>query len=122
MIRATAAEEQKTKEPIITEEGGGVKGSETLPGTPLTPPPMPLPDGPTHFYLSTEIDPTRYVKTLGLINEEILSHLFSLKGSKVKIMLEVQADFDEEVPSDTIRTVKENSATLKIDDCDFSEN
>jgi predicted AAA+ superfamily ATPase len=122
LIRATAAEEQKTKEPIITEEGGGVKGSETLPGTPLTPPPMPLPDGPTHFYLSTEIDPTRYVKTLGLINEEILSHLFSLKGSKVKIMLEVQADFDEEVPSDTIRTVKENSATLKIDDCDFSEN
>ena len=94
------------------------KGSETL----LEPTNPPLYPVAQHFYLSTEIDPTRYVKTLGLINEEILSHLFSLKGSKVKIMLEVQADFDEEVPSDTIRTVKENSATLKIDDCDFSEN
>ena len=122
LIRATVAEEYRIKKPQAAEEDGDGKGTKTLPGVSPTPPlpPISVPGGPTHFYLSTEIDPTRYVKTLGVINEEILSHLFSLKGSKVKIMLEVQADFDEEVPPDTIRTVKENSATLKIDDCDFS--
>lgn len=121
LIRTTVAEEHKTKQPQSTpKDTGQARGEDGPRILPETLKPDPVPGGPSHFYLSTEIDPTRYVKTLGLINEEILSHLFTLKGNKVTIMLEVQAEFDEEVPSDTIRTVKENSATLKIDDCDFS--
>ena len=95
LIRTTVAEEHKTKQPQSTpKDTGQARGEDGPRILPETLKPDPVPGGPSHFYLSTEIDPTRYVKTLGLINEEILSHLFTLKGNKVTIMLEVQAEFD----------------------------
>jgi predicted AAA+ superfamily ATPase len=77
------------------------------------------PTGPRHFYLSTKLDTTRYIRDIGKLNEEVLNHLLGLDGSSVEIRLDVQISFKEDVPNDTVRTVIENCRTLKVEDSGF---
>lgn len=55
-----------------------------------------------------------------MIAEEIISHLL-VKGARVKITLEIEADLPAALSDHTVRTVSENSRTLKFDDYGFSE-
>ena len=52
---------------------------------------------------------------------EVIANLVELKGSEVKITLEVSIDSPNEIPQNIIRTVLENCNNLKVDDFDFSE-
>lgn len=78
-----------------------------------------IPKGPRHFFLSTKLDTTRYIRDIGKLNEEVLDHLLSFASNKVEIRLDIQIDFKEDVPNDTIRTVTENCKTLKVEDSGF---
>lgn len=87
------------------------------PQSPVVQPKQPI--GPRHFYLSTKLDTTRYIRDIGKLNEEVLNHLLGLDGSNVEIRLDVQISFKEDVPNDTVRTVIENCRTLKVEDSGF---
>jgi hypothetical protein len=50
----------------------------------------------------------------GRIADEVIAHLAGLVGSRVKMTLEVDAEVPSGVPDAVVRTVTENSRTLKL--------
>jgi uncharacterized protein len=46
------------------------------------------------------------------MTEEVLQHLSTLPGSKLKVTVEIEADIPEGVSEDVQRVVKENCQTL----------
>jgi len=76
----------------------------------------------TSFRGSVQLDATRPTKSFTQISAEVLDHLVSLAGTDVEITVEIQARKSDGFPDQTIRTVTENSRTLKFDDgTGFSE-
>ena len=69
---------------------------------------------PKRFHGTVELDATRIGRDAGQIGEEVLSHLSGLVGAKVKVTLEIEADIPSGVPNNVVRTVTENSRTLKF--------
>ncbi len=97
-------------EPPPAKLGGGTGGG---PGYTTTPQPTPTP-APKRFHGSVSLDPTRMGRDAGKIAEEIVAHLAGLAGSNVKVTLEIEADIPSGAPDQVVRTVTENSRTLKF--------
>jgi hypothetical protein len=53
--------------------------------------------------------------------DEVISHFTALVGSEVKVTLEIEAHAPNGVPDKTVRTVTENSRTLKFDSQGFEK-
>ena len=70
--------------------------------------------GPRRFHGSVTLDPTRVGRDAGRIADEIVSHLTGLMGSTVKVTLEIDAEIPSGAPDQVVRTVTENSRTLKF--------
>jgi len=49
------------------------------------------------------------------VADEVITHLAGLLGAQVKVTLEIEADVPAGVPENVVRTVTENSRTLKFD-------
>ena len=47
-------------------------------------------------------------------NDEVIAHLTALVGAKVRVTLEIGADIPSGAPDQVVRTVTENSRTLKF--------
>ncbi len=71
------------------------------------------------FYGSVAIDPLRINRDAGAIADEIIQHLSKLSGATVEITLEIQANIPDGVSDDVMRTVTENSRTLKFKNYNF---
>ncbi len=78
---------------------------------PAAPPP---PKVMTHYYGRVLLDPQRLNHEMTLIAEEVLKHLIQLSGSQVEIALEIRAERESGFDEATVRTVSENSRTLKF--------
>ncbi|MBS0471294.1 MAG: DUF499 domain-containing protein [Proteobacteria bacterium] len=76
---------------------------------------------PTRFYGSVELDSTRVGRDAGRIADEVVAHLAGLVGSTVKVTLEIDARAPSGVPENVVRTVTENSRTLKFNTQGFEE-
>lgn len=50
----------------------------------------------------------------GRIAEEAIAHLSGIVGARVNVTLEIEAAVPEGVPENVVRTVTENSRTLKF--------
>ena len=50
----------------------------------------------------------------GQIADEVISHLSGLVGSEVTVTLEIDAEIPDGAPENVVRTVTENSRTLKF--------
>jgi hypothetical protein len=94
--------------------------------TPPPPPPPPPPPGektasskPKRFYGTIALDATRVGRDAGRIADEVIAHLSGLVGSSVKITLEIEADIAGGAPENVVRTVTENSRTLKFSSYGF---
>ena len=74
----------------------------------------PAPPRPKRFYGSVELDSTRVGRDASKIAEEVIAHLSGLVRAKVKVTLEIEAEVEDGVPEDVVRTVTENSRTLKF--------
>jgi hypothetical protein len=70
--------------------------------------------GPTRFYGTVSLDPTRVGRDAGRIAEEVIAHLAGLQGAAVKVTLEIEAQVSAGTPDNVVRTVTENSRTLKF--------
>jgi len=77
------------------------------------------PKKPRRYYGSVALDSDRVGRDAGQIAEEVIAHLSSLAGSNVKVTLEVSAEIPEGVPDTVVRTVTENSRTLKFENHGF---
>ena len=87
--------------------GGGPTG-ETADGAKLTP------TQPKRFHGSVTLDPTRVGRDAGRIADEVISHLAGLVGSSLKVTLEIEVQVPNGAPDNVVRTVTENSRTLKF--------
>jgi hypothetical protein len=50
----------------------------------------------------------------GRIADEVIAHLAGLMGSQVTVTLEIEAEIPAGTPDHVVRTVTENSRTLKF--------
>lgn len=72
------------------------------------------PAAPKRFYGTVSLDPTRAGRDASKIAEEVIAHLTSLVGAEVKVTLEIEANIPSGAPDNVVRTVTENSRTLKF--------
>jgi predicted AAA+ superfamily ATPase len=80
------------------------------------------PARPKRFHGTVALDPTRVGRDAGRVADEIVSHLVGLVGSRVEVTLEIHAEVPDGVPDKVVRTVTENSRTLKFSDHGFEES
>jgi hypothetical protein len=73
------------------------------------------------FHGSVSLDPARVGRDAGRIADEVISHLVGLVGSRVKVTLEIEAEIQTGAPENVVRTVTENSRTLKFTTHGFEE-
>ena len=93
------------KEPAVP---GGEPGPE---GTPSDPPAT---RQPKRFHGTVSLDATRVGRDASQIADEVIAHLAGLVGAKVTVTLEVAAEIPDGAPDHVVRTVTENSRTLKF--------
>lgn len=93
------------KESIGTKEGEGKKEDDDTP---------PKAVQPKRFHGTVTLDATRVGRDAGRIAEEVISHLAGLVNAKVTVTLEIEAEIPTGAPDQVVRTVTENSRTLKF--------
>jgi hypothetical protein len=79
------------------------------------------PELPKRFHASVAVDPDRVGRDAGRIADEILSHLSTLPGAKLKVSIEIEADIPDGAPEVVQRTVSENAGVLKFDSHGFEQ-
>lgn len=88
---------------------------------PERPPTPPEAAKPKRFHGSVDLDPTRVGRDAGRIADEVISHLSGLVGANVKVALEIEAEIPNGAPDNVVRTVTENSRTLKFKNQGFEK-
>ena len=68
------------------------------------------------------LDAARVARDAGTIAEEVIAHLAGLVGADVTVSLDIAANVPEGVPENVVRTVSENSRTLKFRSHGFEES
>ena len=76
---------------------------------------------PYRFHGTVNLDPARVGRDAGRIADEVISHLAGLVGSSVTVTLEIDAAIETGAPENVVRTVTENSRTLKFTTQGFEE-
>ena len=86
-------------------------------------PPLDTPSSarPTRFHGTASLDAMRAGLDAIQIADEVISHLVGLVGAKVTVTLEVDAEIPDGAPGHVVRTVTENSRTLKFTTQGFEE-
>ena len=74
---------------------------------------------PRRFYGSIALDPVRMSRDAGQVADEVVKHLVGHMGSEVEVRVEITATSEDGFPDDVVRTVTENSRTLKFDQHGF---
>jgi predicted AAA+ superfamily ATPase len=120
-LRQLEAESASVKETAGGPCAGGpagVSGKTTEAGGQATPA---GPPAPKRFHGTASLDSTRVGRDAGRIADEVISHLSGLVGSKVNVTLEIEAEIPSGVPDHVVRTVTENSRTLRFTSQGFEE-
>ncbi|MBA2592967.1 MAG: ATP-binding protein [Gammaproteobacteria bacterium] len=69
---------------------------------------------PRRFHGTVALDPTRVGRDASRIADEVIAHLSGLVGAEVRVTLEIEAEIPTGAPDQVVRTVTENSRTLKF--------
>jgi len=84
-------------------------------GMSIVSPPVPAaPLRPRRYHGTVTLDPARAGRDASKITDEVITHLVGLIGSSVRVTLEIEAEIPAGVPDNVVRTVTENSRTLKF--------
>ena len=103
--------------PDIPELGGDGLGPGRGAGIGEVPPPPaepPKPVQPKRFHGTVALDATRVGRDAGRIADEVISHLSGLVGARVTVTLDIAAEVPSGAPEHVVRTVTENSRTLRF--------
>ena len=114
--------------PTLTPTASGTNPPNTLPdsgtGSNFDPEPSTKPSAvsmPKRFHGTVTLDPARVGRDAGRIAEEVVAHFAGLVGVKVTVTLEVDAEIPSGASDQLVRTVTENSRTLKFTSHGFEE-
>ncbi len=108
---------------------GPAPGNDEQPSEGITPP-GPLPPTPgaesgakklERFFGVVSLDPTRLNRDFGRVAQEVIQHLTSLMGTNVEVTVEIRATNSDGFPDATVRTVSENTRTLRFTSHEFEE-
>ena len=91
------------------------------PGPGVPPPDAPTATQPVRFHGTVPLDSTRVGRDASRIADEVISHLAGLVGAKVTVTPEVSAEVPSGAPDRVVRTVTENSRTLKFTNQGFEK-
>ena len=108
-------------EPGAPGTGGGDPGPGGAGSTGKDPSETPKPAQPTRFHGTVGLDSLRVGLDASRIADEVISHLSGLVGAKVTVTLEIEAEVPSGAPEHVVRTVTENSRTLKFTDQGFEQ-
>jgi len=126
IVKSEVARKQIDAETVkVGEPAPGATGAS---GTP-EPGSVAEPDQPTNtvtetptakrYHGSVKLDTTRAGRDASVIADEVIAHLVGLIGTNVKITLEIEADIPDGAPENVVRTVTENTRTLRFDSSGF---
>ena len=123
LVKGGIARQQGDAEALRTTGGNG---NDQLGPTPPTHPPKTPAAPPSRrslhrFHGTVRLDPTRVGRDAGRIAEEVVSHLVGLHGAEVTVTLEIDASLPRGADDGTVRTVTENSHSLKFSTHGFEE-
>jgi len=132
LVKPEIAQKQANAETATTSQGSIAEnetaesspGGQTIPGgvvggkAIVSPPP---PGKLKRFYGTVSLDAARVGRDAGRIADEVIAHLSGLVGSSVKVTLEIEAGVSGGVPDNVVRTVTENSRTLKFSSYGFEQ-
>ena len=93
-------------------------GAETGTNGATTPSP---PAAPKRYHGTVVVDATRVGRDASRIGDEVISHLAGLVGAEVTVTLEIEAMIPSGAPDNVVRTVTENSRTLKFTNHGFEK-
>ena len=120
IVKPAAAIAQQEAEPAAPATGAGVGVAEpsasASAGTGTHPEPTPPPpeQKARRFHGAVALDSTRVGRDASQIADEVIAHLAGLVGAKVTVTLEIEAEIPSGAPDHVVRTVTENSRTLKF--------
>jgi predicted AAA+ superfamily ATPase len=119
LVRPEIARQQIDKEltppvPIPGGTGDTKPDDPTRPNPPVDPVPPNPASKPKRYHGTIILDSARVGRDAGRIAEEVVTHLAGLVGSSVRVTLEIEAQIPEGAPDNVVRTVTENSRTLKF--------
>jgi predicted AAA+ superfamily ATPase len=76
---------------------------------------------PKRFHGTAVLDAARVGRDASRIADEVISHLVGLVGTRVTVTIEVEAEIPGGAPDHVVRTVTENSRTLKFTSQGFEQ-
>jgi hypothetical protein len=132
LVKPEAARRQLDAERVAapatsaTQTAGGAaptssRASQPPGASPGTPGVAPPPARPKRFHGTITLDATRVGRDASRVADEVITHLGGLVGAQVKVTLEIEAEVPAGVPENVVRTVTENSRTLKFDTHGFEK-
>lgn len=99
--------------------GGGEPAPR--PGVGEAPPTPPAVQQLRRFHGSVRLDSTRVGRDAGRIADEVIAHLAGQMGAEVTVTIEIEARLPNGATDQLVRTVTENSRTLKFDSQGFEK-
>ena len=111
LVKSDVAKAQLAKE--IPTTSTTETGSSDPADSPVPPNP-PVKKQANRFYGTVTLDSARVGRDASRVADEVISHLVALMGSDVIVTLEINASLPNGVTDNIIRTVTENSKTLKF--------
>lgn len=126
LVKPDIAKRQLDAEvPSPPQPPGPGPGPEPPPGGGDEPGPGPEPPSPARqlrrYHGTVQLDPARVGRDAGRIAEEVIAHLSGLVGTDISVTLEIEANIPNGAPEHVVRTVTENSRTLKFTSHGFEE-
>ena len=106
--------------PTPSPEPGG-KGPTPGPGVPDPAPAPPAAQVLRRFHGSVRLDSSRVGRDAGRIADEVIAHLAGQMGAEVTVTIEIEAMLPNGATDQLVRTVTENSRTLKFDSQGFEK-
>jgi hypothetical protein len=107
--------DQETKPPSPGPDSGFELSPTPGPTPPSANPSRPVqPAKPRRYHGTVALDSARVGRDAGKIADEVITHLVGLVGSNVRVTLEIEAEIPSGTPDNVVRTITENSRTLKF--------
>ena len=101
--------------------GAGEGSGGAHPGTTDPAPTPPVAQPLRRFHGSVRLDSTRVGRDAGRIADEVIAHLAGQMGAEVTVTIEIEARLPNGASDQLIRTVTENSRTLRFDGQGFAQ-
>jgi hypothetical protein len=124
LVRADVAQAQiaKTMRPAAPTGGGPAPGDKPT-QTPVIgqPPPPAEPRRPRRFYAKVALDPNRPTPQVSNIAQSILAELDRVRGAKITLTLDIDAEAASGFPEDVENVVRDNARDLRFTDFGFEE-